>query len=117
MAKRVLIIDDDIQTRSALRHILESLNCEVCEASDGREGINSFRKNPTDIVITDIYMPGDNGLQVIMDLQREFPGIKIVAISGVETDYIDNLQAAKDFGAAYCLRKPVSVEDIRGIVG
>ncbi|MGD0282508.1 MAG: response regulator [Dissulfurispiraceae bacterium] len=114
--KRVLIIDDDEQTRSALRHMLESLNCEVYEAADGQEGIDSFRKNPTDIVVTDIYLPGDNGLQVIMVLEREFPGIKIVAISGVETDYIDNLQAAKDFGAAHCIRKPVSFEDIRGIL-
>ena len=95
---------------------MESLDCEVSEASDAQDGIDSFRNNPTDLVVTDIFMPGDSGLRVIIDLLKEFPGTKIVAISGFEADYIDSLQAAKDFGAMHCLKKPVSVEDMKRIV-
>ena len=117
MIKSVLIIDDDRQSRSALRHILESLNCEVYEAADGQEGIDSFRKNPTDIVVTDIFIPGKDGLEVIWDLRNEFPGTEIIVISGVETGSMDYFQAAIDSGAARCIRKPISVRDIKGIVG
>lgn len=117
LTKRILVIDDDAQTRSAIRHILESLNCEVYEACDGQDGIESYRSNPADIVFVDIFMPGENGLQVIMELKKDFPEIKIVAISGVEAGYMDHLQAAKDFGAMHCLRKPLSVADIVRIVG
>lgn len=116
MAKKVLVIDDDSQTRNTLRYILESLHCKVYEASNGREGIASFRKNPAGVVITDIFMPEIDGLETIKFFSKEFPEIKIVAISSYDMNHMDYFEAATLFGAAHCLRKPLSVEDIKGVV-
>lgn len=80
--KRILIIDDDTQFRQMLRQTLERAGYEVVEAADGNEGIKLFREAPTDLVITDIIMPGKEGIETIIELQREFPDVKIIAISG-----------------------------------
>jgi CheY-like chemotaxis protein len=79
---RILIIDDEDQFRSMLRRVLERASYEVVEAQDGNEGIQRCREAPMDLIITDILMPGKEGLETIMDLRREFSQVKIIAISG-----------------------------------
>jgi CheY-like chemotaxis protein len=79
---RILVIDDDSEVRSLLRRILERAGYQVAEASDGREGIKICRSEPVRLVITDIIMPEMEGMEVIMALRREFPAIRVIAISG-----------------------------------
>lgn len=79
---RILLIDDNVDLRAELREALERAGYEVIEAGDGEEGTNLYRKEPTDLVITDIIMPEKGGLATILDLQQEYPDIKIIAISG-----------------------------------
>jgi YesN/AraC family two-component response regulator len=62
---RILIIDDDPHTRELLRLVLKHESHEVVEASNGREGMALFRAEPTDLVISDILMPEQEGLQTI----------------------------------------------------
>jgi len=78
MAK-ILIIDDDDQYRGMVRKILEKEGfSDIEEAADGSIGMKLFRKNPFDLVITDIFMPDKEGIETIMELTRDYPGIKII---------------------------------------
>ncbi len=79
---RILLIDDDDDFRSMLRMALEQDGYVVEEARNGLEGSQRQRTEPVDLVITDILMPEQEGLETIQALRQEFPEIKIIAISG-----------------------------------
>ncbi len=80
--KRILVIDDDVQVRQMLKQTLEREGYEVVDAADGAKGIRLYRDEPTDLVITDIIMPEKEGIETIIELKRDFPDVKIIAISG-----------------------------------
>jgi len=79
---RILVIDDDIQILEMLGQTLEREGYEVVDALDGKEGMRLYREAPTDLVITDIVMPEKEGVETIMELKRDFPDVKIIAMSG-----------------------------------
>lgn len=79
---RILIIDDEPSALDLLRRIFEAEGYQVVLAANGLEGVELFRQNPCDLVITDIVMPGKDGLQTILDLREEYPDLPFVAISG-----------------------------------
>ncbi|MBW2615125.1 MAG: response regulator [Deltaproteobacteria bacterium] len=109
----ILIIDDETEIREVLRQILERAGYEVMEASDGREGINLYRERQADLIITDIVMPKKDGLETITDLRIEFPGSKIIAISGGgRLDPKPYLELAEGFGADRLLTKPFGHEEL-----
>ena len=101
---RILVIDDEEPTRSVLRAILEPAGYDVVDASDGEEGIARYRQEPADLVITDILMPKKQGLETIQELRRDFPDVKIIAISASGLD--DYLSLARDQGALRTFAKP-----------
>lgn len=99
----ILIIDDEPEIRLLLRIVLESVGHTITEASDGLEGIKSYHKNPVDVIITDIIMSGKEGLETISELKKEYPDIKIVAMSGGSKNHLDT---AKLLGATEVIQKP-----------
>jgi DNA-binding response OmpR family regulator len=104
---RVLVIDDDVDLRKTIRKMLQLDGYDVVEADDGRSGIESFRTKPANLVITDILMPGQEGIETITALRRHDPKVKILAISGGgRTGRLDFLDIAKKFGADDSLAKP-----------
>jgi len=110
---RILIIEDDDQTRSMLRQVLEREGYEVVDAPDGREGIRLYRGKPTDLIITDIIMPEKEGIETIMELKRDFPDVKIIAMSGGGRIGPDEyLHVAKKLGAQRTFAKPVEREEM-----
>jgi CheY-like chemotaxis protein len=110
---RILVIDDDAQIRETLRIILEHAQHEVVEAQNGRVGINLYRKEPSDIVIVDMIMPEVDGVETIADLRRDYPGVKIIAISGYSEPH---LRIAKKLGALRTLHKPFPLTELIGAV-
>lgn len=116
--KRILVIDDDDQLRQMIRQILERSNYEVLDAPNGKVGIDIYRREPLDLVITDIFMPEKEGLETIRELCREYPDIKIIAISGgsPKTEGFSSLQFAKGFGALRTLAKPFFREELLQVV-
>ncbi|VAX19029.1 hypothetical protein MNBD_NITROSPINAE03-915 [hydrothermal vent metagenome] len=104
----VMIIDDDQYVRSVVKQMLEAAGYVVTEASSGREGIEKHKENPADLIITDIIMPDEGGLETIMKLKRDYPKIKIIAISGggriVQVDFLD---IAKNLGVVRTMQKPL----------
>ena len=79
---RILVIDDDATIRELLRFVLEEEGYEVIEAADGAEGLQRYQADPTDLVITDLTMPGMHGLELLEALRRMVPTPVLMAISG-----------------------------------
>jgi DNA-binding response OmpR family regulator len=103
----VLVIDDDADVRAFLQSLLESEGYEVAAAADGREGLALQRSKPSEIVVTDIFMPGKEGIETIFELHREFPQTKIIVMSGGPSKKgVDYLAVALELGAAKSLKKP-----------
>lgn len=110
---RILVIDDDDQIRIMLRWILEREGYEVIDAPDGNVGTSLWKANPTDLVITDIFMPNKGGIDAMMDLLDVFPQLKIIAISGGGSVNADQaLRMAKSLGAQQVFTKPVNIRDL-----
>lgn len=116
MAK-ILLIDDDNDVRTMLRLTLAHFGHTVIEASNGRAGVNLFRQEGGDLLITDIVMPEKDGLEVVMEIKRVRPSVKIIAISGggrnSATEY---LHIAKLMGASKVIAKPFSSETLMAAV-
>ena len=121
----VLIIDDDDVARAVLLRTLTMAGHEAIGARDGLEGMARFRDHPpdrpVDLVITDIFMPNQEGLATIMELRRAFPSPKIIAISGGGARAsLDVLPVAEALGAHRTLRKPFTpaevIETVRAVL-
>ena len=116
---RVLIIDDDELVRVSIRKLLEIKGFEVLVATSGNRGLDVLRgeAESIDLLITDIFMTDIDGFEVIQDVRRDYPDIKIIALSGgglVDKDSV--LQSAKGLGAHQCLTKPLSSKELFRIV-
>ena len=112
----VLLIEDDDSLRDLLRITLIGAGYVVLEAMNGRQGVNTFRKTPTDLVVTDLYMPERDGLEVIEALRRTHPQVKLLAISGA-SGTMGYFPLAQSLGAVAVLQKPFSPSAFLDIVG
>lgn len=109
----ILVIDDDQEVREFLVTVLERDGHEVKAACNGRDGVTMFREDPVQVVITDIIMPEKDGIETILDLRREHPDLKVIAISGGGRTTPENyLHSARLLGADRAMRKPFKNEDI-----
>lgn len=107
---RILVIDDDFHMRSVIKQMLEKKGHQVVSEENGDLGINRYRKEGFDLVITDIVMPDKEGLETIQELHKVDPDIKIIAISGgaLKGPPQSYLELAKQFGASESIEKPFS---------
>ena len=110
---RVLVIDDDPTIRSLVTGILESLGHSLVQAVDGRAGTAIFAKESFDLVVTDIVMPEQEGIETITAIRRVNRTVPILAISGSATvgGSGDYLRAAAALGASATLQKPFAPDD------
>lgn len=108
---RVLVIDDSADLRELIGAALEYEGFEVARAADGEQGLQSQRKNPAQIVITDIFMPEKEGMETLIALLKEFPGTKIIVMSGGGAKKgVDYLRVALQLGAAKSFSKPFDLQ-------
>lgn len=115
--KRILIIDDEQIVLEVLRKILELEGYEVVTAANGDEGIELFSQKPCDLVITDMVMPGKDGLQTILDLRKEAPALAVIAMSGGGTISKERYLAVAGYlDGIITITKPFSLESITGAV-
>lgn len=114
---RVLVIDDDEETRTLVKHTLTGSGHTVEEAADGRQGLQAFGKRRPDLVITDINMPGLDGHDVISALRVLHEDVPIIAISGGSAVPKDELlMKALQLGAAEVILKPFEFRQLQGAV-
>lgn len=103
----VLLIDDEPMVRKIVRKMLQRLGHAVMEAENGRVGLVELRKNPFDLVVTDIVMPDVDGLEVLMSVRQHHPLLPVVAMSGTgHALALRSLEFASKLGATAILQKP-----------
>lgn len=108
----ILLIEDDLMLRRALRLALEHFGHTVLEAGDGRQGFKLVKAQPFDLVVTDMIMPEMEGVETILELRKANPALPIIAISGGgRGSPADYLHIALQFGAARVLTKPFELDD------
>ena len=113
MKKTILVIDDDDDLREILCIRLRSAEYMVIAASDGHSGMQAYYANKPDLVITDLVMPGKEGIEVIMELQKQNPKPFIIAMSGGGKLRPEAyLSTAKLLGADSIMEKPFSSSEL-----
>ena len=115
MAK-ILVIDDEEQIRGLLKRVFQGQGHMVITANNGAVGLKMMAQERFDLVITDIFMPEKEGMETIIEIKRDFPDVKILAVSGGNSQGCDYLPMTKPLGADACLNKPFSNEDIVRVV-
>ena len=113
----VLVVDDEPAIRALLRHILERDGHAVTEAENGRKAMRALRNARVDLVITDIIMPEQEGMETISEIRRIRPDIKIIAMSGGGRRLsMDFLPLAARLGADRTIEKPFKPASIAAAV-
>ena len=109
----ILLVDDDVDFCRMLRTTLEHKGHQVIEAHDGKAAMQQAGRAPVDLVLIDLIMPDQEGLETIQQLRRLLPNLKIIAMSaGVQGRPKDVLKAAQLLGAMQCLAKPFSADEL-----
>jgi CheY-like chemotaxis protein len=109
----VLIVEDDKELREMLKLSLLRRNFTVLEAENGKAAITHFKPLITDLIVTDLIMPEEDGLKVVIKLRELKPSIKIIAISGGgKVGPGSYLNLAKALGADAIYSKPFSINDL-----
>ncbi|MCG8509971.1 MAG: response regulator [Rhodospirillales bacterium] len=112
--QRILIVDDDALVRDTIADILSDAGYQAVIAASWDMGETGFEGIGYSLVITDIFMPGRGGLEVIDDVRKKWPGVKILAISGGwgGTSAEEAIEAASRMGADTALSKPFEQKDL-----
>jgi CheY-like chemotaxis protein len=121
--QQVFVIDDDVDVRDAIKRVLERAGYAVRTSADAVQALRELNRQPAQVVITDVIMPKVNGVEAIRSLLNDFPGIRIIAISGGGNFGIDSykpnaitttayLAAAQRAGAHLVLTKPFESADL-----
>ncbi len=114
---QILVIDDNEPLRSIMRQMLETAGYEVAEAGNGREGMQRYQDTPAELIITDILMPEQEGLETIRALRHANHKVKIIAVTGGgETGALDFRKTAELLGAKRTLQKPFTRAEFLGAV-
>lgn len=107
---RILIVDDDMVVRRSYLRSLESVSSNVEAACDGEEALQTMEKNPFDIVLLDMRMPGQDGMSVLRTIKQKWPDSEVVIITGYPT--VDSAKEAVRLGAYDYLAKPVGPQEV-----
>jgi DNA-binding response OmpR family regulator len=114
---RILLVDDEASVRELMAIVLEAEGYSVTKAGDGNSALAALERESFDLVITDLVMPGKEGIETIMDIRQRWPQLKVIAMSGggrgSANDYLD---MAAQLGARRTLEKPFGSEDLVALV-
>lgn len=107
----ILVVEDDEFALTAIKQGLKQYCASFYSAKDGLEGLDTFKKYPVDIIITDIHMPGINGFEMIKEVLKLKPEQLFIVMTSYDTDQ-NILQSVQD-GACSFLRKPLNIEELQ----
>lgn len=117
MMARILVIDDQEPIRRIVRRALEQAGHEVIDASDGEMGMQMLARHSVAVVISDIFMPGQDGILTLRQIRKQFPDVKVIVISGGDsTGMLDLRRDAELLGAVKSLQKPFTAREIIDLV-
>lgn len=110
---QILVIDDNDQFRDMMREVLKNEGYEVLVASDGKKGVELYCEKRPDLIITDVNMPEKSGPELIFELQKNFSGVKIIAISGGTENSEEYLKSIKVFSdVKHIFLKPFDMDEM-----
>jgi len=110
---RILLIDDEAAIRKVVRRMVEGAGHQLLEADDGEVGMRLLAEHRPDLVITDLFMPGQDGIVTVRRIRKEFPDVKVIVVSGGDsTGRLDLRKDAEVLGAMASLRKPFAAADL-----
>jgi DNA-binding response OmpR family regulator len=110
---RVLVVEDEPYTRQVIGMRLGFAGFDVDEAECSHDAIRLYDEHPFDVVVTDIFLPGEDGISLIQDLRRRRPDLPIVAITGGGVHHdLSALRVAAALGAGALLVKPFRAEEL-----
>jgi CheY-like chemotaxis protein len=111
---RILLVDDDDLSRGTIHRMLERADHEVISTASGAAALELFLQHRPSVVITDLIMPDTDGLELIQELRKVDPDVRILAISGGgRVNANEYLTVARKFGAAGILAKPFSNQELK----
>lgn len=116
--KTILVVDDELAVREMLQDMLSASDRQIELASNGNEANKLLASKQIDLVISDLVMPDENGIDLIMEMQKQYPDIPVIAISGgggIEGRF-DYLEIAKLVGAKDIIPKPFTADKIRSAI-
>ena len=114
---RVLIIEDEMPLRASFRQMVEEGGHTVLEAPDGRKGMALWHREQPDVVVTDLFMPEMDGVQVLQEIKRFATPTKVIVMSGGgHRSVIDWDASARMLGAHAVLKKPVDEHQLLDII-
>jgi DNA-binding NtrC family response regulator len=108
----IVVVDDDPLMRDMMRRILESLDYEVSVAASARAAISSISERRPEVVLTDVYMPDGDGLELLNWIRSQPDPIPVVVMSGSGASEFDALAAAKSLGATNVIEKPFRLAQV-----
>jgi len=112
--RRILVIEDDEEMRSLLEDFIEEEGYGVDSVGDGSEAFRKLAKGSFDLIITDIRMPGLNGLDILPGLKQIQPGIPIIVITAFGSEEVQRRALTR--GADAYLEKPLHLEQLRTLI-
>jgi CheY-like chemotaxis protein len=125
--QRILVIDDELFVLEAIERVLGSTAVAVIGASNADAGLTAMRESPVDLVIVDVILPGMGGVEAIKIMRRDFPDVRIIAMSGGGNFGLNSylpeaistnayLAACKAAGANGTLAKPFETAELRALI-
>ena len=113
---RILIVDDNQELALTLQFMLEDEGYEVRSAKDGQDGYWAYLEFKPDLVITDIQMPGENGLELMEHIRTLNPRVRTIYMSGDLNSYLSPLEEEKKRYPVSLLEKPFSKVELMGLL-
>ena len=113
---KILVVDDNEDLASVLQMMLEDEGYEVQAAKDGTDGYSVYLLFEPDLVLTDIQMPGRNGLELMENIRMHNPGVRTIDMSGDSGPYWSSLEEEKNRYQADFIEKPFSKDELMNLV-
>jgi len=115
MAAKILVIEDSFETRDSLTILLELCGYDVIVASDGKEGLAKAMSSAPDLIVTDVRMPGVDGIEMLRELRKDHrnKSVPVIVVTGYSKDYASE---ALGVGADRVLSKPFNPEHFLRLV-
>jgi DNA-binding response OmpR family regulator len=110
MTHSILVVDDDQELRENIREILDDAGFAVTVAASGEEALDCLERQPFDVILLDLIMPGLGGKEVLPLIKRQSPSVKVIMITAFAT--IENAVSAMRKGADDYLTKPFKVDEL-----
>jgi two-component system response regulator AtoC len=107
---RILVVDDDEVVRLSHQRSLRDARCLVSAAEDGARALSAMEKEPADVVLLDLRMPGLDGMSLLKQLKQRWPSSEVVVITGYPT--IETAKEAVRLGAHDYLAKPLGPVEV-----